>query len=96
MILRLWHWLYGHKWETISAVYLKGEPTGAIHLGAGNMPDMGDFFESLGRHLHGFTEVQERCSCGRGRTIHMTGDHSGIKAHPEVAILENMFKEKGD
>ena len=81
MLMRLKHVFVGHRWRIDSAVY--NPPNHAMFLASA-------LRTNEERAAWGFTEILERCACGRKRVLRLIGDHSGTKAAAEMAELERL------
>lgn len=76
------HWLWGHSWKLLSAVY--NRPTQNSLLTP--------YSEAQKMEQWGFTEISFGCDCGGIKTHRLIGDHSGIKSHAELIELERMMR----
>ncbi len=82
MIRRLRHFLSGHDWTIVSAVF--NPKVGYYGLWPGNTDQW--------RAAVGFTVILESCHCGATKTVTPLGDHSGVKAQTELETLNRMMR----
>ena len=90
MLKKFWHFLIGHNFKTITAVYNKPVPPSFAGGSMSMIPtEVEDFLMPF---MHGQTEVMDQCSCGAVRIYRLIGDHSGIKSQKELEELNRMMK----